>query len=70
MVNILLLQNFDKLTKEIFDLRLKRENLACQIDIVNFVNKTDFDNKLKDVTSNKNELNELSKKLKRYQSRD
>ena len=70
MVNILLLQNFYKLTKEIFDLRLKRENLACQIDIVNFVNKTDFDNKLKDVTSNKNELNELSKKLKRYQSRD
>ena len=70
MVNILLLQNFDKLTKKIFDLRLKRENLACQIDIVNFVNKTDFDNKLKDVTSNKNELNELSKKLKRYQSRD
>ena len=70
MVNIFLLQNFDKLTKEIFDLILKRENLACQIDIVNFVNKTDFDNKLKDVTSNKNELNELSKKLKRYQSRD
>ena len=70
MVNILLLQNFYKLTKEIFDLRLKRENLACQIDIVNFVNKTDFDNKLKDVTSNKNELNELSKKLERYQSRD
>ena len=67
MVNILLLQNFDKLTKENFDLRLKRENLACQIDIANFVNKTDFDNKLKDVTSNKNELNELSKK--RYQSR-
>ena len=70
MVNIFLLQNFDKLTKEIFDLILKRENLACQIDIVNFVNKTDFDNKLKDVTSNKNELNELWKKLKRYQSRD
>ena len=70
MVNILLLQNFEKLTKEIFDLRLKRESFACQIDIVSFVNKTDFDNKLKDVTSNKNELNELSKKLKRYQSRD
>ena len=70
MVNILLLQNFEKLTKEIFGLRIKRENFACQIDIVSFVNKTDFDNKLKDVTSNKNELNELSKKLKRYQSRD
>ena len=32
-------------------------------DIANFVNKTDFDNKLKDVTSNKNELNELSIKV-------
>ena len=28
------------------------------------VKKTDFDNKLKDVTSNKNALNELSKKVK------
>ena len=26
--------------------------------------KTDFDNKVKDVISNKNELNELSKKIK------
>ena len=26
--------------------------------------KTDFNNKLKDVTSNKNELNELSRKVK------
>ena len=26
--------------------------------IVNFVKKTDFDNKLKDVASNRNELNE------------
>ena len=30
----------------------------------NLVKKTDFNNKLKDVTSNKNELNELSKKVK------
>ena len=29
-----------------------------------FVKKTDFDNKLKNVTWNKNELNELSKKVK------
>ena len=49
---------------EIFALRLKRANLASKSDIVNFVNKTDFDNKLKDVTSNKNELNEISKKVK------
>ena len=32
--------------------------------IVNFVNKTDFDNKLKDVASNRNELNE-TKTLKK-----
>ena len=49
---------------EIFDLRLKRGNLESKIAIANFVNKTDFNNKLKDVTSNKNELNELSKKVK------
>ena len=33
-------------------------------DIANFVNKTDFDHKLKDATPNKNQLNELSKKVK------
>ena len=33
-------------------------------DIANFVTNTDFGNKLKHVTSNKNELNELSKKVK------
>ena len=40
-----------------FDLRLKQANSASQSDIANFVGKTDFDNQLKDVTSNKNELN-------------
>ena len=49
---------------EISDLRLKRANLASKSDIANFVNKTDFGNKLKDITSNKNELNELSKIVK------
>ena len=49
---------------EIFDLRLKRGNLESKIAIANFVNKTDFNNKLKDVTSNKNELNELLKEVK------
>ena len=43
---------------------MKRANLTSTSDIANFVNNTDFDNKLKDVTSNKNELNELSKKVK------
>ena len=49
---------------EISDLKLKRANLASKSDIANFVNKTDFGNKLKDITSNKNELNELSKIVK------
>ena len=49
---------------EIFELRLKRGNLESKIAIANFVNKTDFNNKLKDVTSNKNELNELLKEVK------
>ena len=45
-------------------MRLKQVDLASKNDVVNFVKKADFDNKLKDVTSNKNELNELSKKVK------
>ena len=55
---------FNKFSAEIFDLRLKRANLASKSDIANFVKTTDFDNKLKDVTLTKNELNELSKKVK------
>ena len=59
MINILLLKN---LTAEKFAVRLAQANLANKNDIVIFVKKTDFDNKLKDL--NKNELSELSKKLK------
>ena len=43
--------------------RVKQANLANKNDIANFVKKC-FDNKLRDVTSNKNELNELSKNVK------
>ena len=57
-------QEFNKLTSEKFTARLAQANLASKNDIANFVKKTDFDNKLKDVTSNKNELNELSEKVK------
>ena len=57
-------QEFNKLTAENFTTRLKQANLASNNDIANFVKKTDFDNKLKYVISNKNQLNELSKKLK------
>ena len=52
------------LTAEIFDLRLKQGNLPSKSDIATFVSKTNFDNKLKDITSDKNELNELSKNVK------
>ena len=57
-------QEFNKLTSENFIARLKQANLASKSDIANFVKKTDFDNKLKHVASNKNELNEISTKVK------
>ena len=53
-----------KLTSENFTTRLIQANLASKSDIANFVKKTDFDNKLKNVRSNKNELIKLSKKVK------
>ena len=55
---------FDKLTAQDFAARLAPANLASKSDMAYFVEKTDFDNKQKDVTSNKNELNELSKIVK------
>ena len=66
---------FNKLTLENTTARFKQANLASKSNIVNFVNKTDFDNKLpnfnKRINSNKtkhilveNGLNELIKKVK------
>ena len=55
---------FDKLTADYFAARLKQANLASKHDIPNFLKNAYFDDKLTDVTSNKNELNELSKKRK------
>ena len=52
---------FNKLTAENFAARLKQASLASKSDIVN---KTYFENQVKNVTSNKNELNKLSKKVK------
>ena len=53
-----------KFTAEMFDFRLKRVHLASKTYIANFVKKTDFDNELKDATSNENELNKLLEKVK------
>ena len=55
---------FNRFTAEMFELRLILANLASKSDIANFVKQTGFDNKLKDVTWNKNKLNELLKKSK------
>ena len=57
-------QEFIKLTSENFTTRLTQANLASKSGVANFVKKTDFDIKLKNVNSNKNELNELPKKVK------
>ena len=48
---------FNKLTSESVTARLKQGNLAGKSYIANVVKKKDFYNKLKDVSSNKNELN-------------
>ena len=48
-------QEFNKLTSENFTARLTQANLVSKNDIANFVKKTDL---------NKNELNDLSKKVK------
>ena len=72
---------FNKLIAENFSARLKQAILASKSDIVNLVNKTEFDNKLlgvnKRINSNKtkhvlvqNELNELSKKVKLLLTKD
>ena len=51
-------QEFNRLTSENFT-----ANLASKNYIATFVKKTSFDEELKTVTPNKNELNELSKQV-------
>ena len=46
-----------------FCCKIETRKLRNKNNIANFVNKTDFDNELKDITSDKNELNELPKKV-------
>ena len=63
-------QVFNQLILENFTARLAQiTNLASKSNVANFVKKTDFDNKLKNVTSNKSKLNKFSKKLKQYQQK-
>ena len=65
---------FNKLTAENFAARLAQENLAAKSDIANFVNKTDFDEKLKylnkKVTSNKAKHPLVENELKKPQTFD
>ena len=62
--NYIITQEFNRLTSENFTVRLKQANLASKSDIANFIKKADFNIKLKDVTSSKNESNELLKNVK------
>ena len=57
-------QEFNELTAEKFSAWLKQANLLSKSNIANFVKRTDLNKKLKDNTWNKNEFNELSKKVK------
>ena len=74
MINILLLKNC-KLTSENFSARLTQGNLASKNNFANFVKKTYFDDKLKNLNKNdttnktkhvlvENRLNKLSQKLR------
>ena len=55
------------LTAERFAARLAQANLASKSYIANFVKKANFDIKQKMLDQTKNQLNGLSKKLKKYQ---
>ena len=46
---------FNRLTFKNLIGTLKQANLTSKSNVANFVSKTDFNNKLKNVTSNKNE---------------
>ena len=61
---------FNKLTAENFTARFAQANLASKNNIANFVKRANFDNKLKNVSTNKKELNELSKTLKQYEQKN
>ena len=57
------------MTSEHFTARLAQANLATKSDISNSVNKADFNDKLKSIISNKNELMNYQKKIKQCQQK-
>ena len=57
------------MTSEHFTARLAQANLASESDISNSVNKADFNDKLKSIISNKNELMNYQKKIKQCQQK-
>ena len=57
------------MTSKHFTARLAQANLASKSDISNSVNKADFNDKLKNIISNKNELMNYQKKLKQCQQK-
>ena len=61
-------QEFNKLTAKKFAVRLKYANLATTAGIVDFIEKIDFDDKLKNlnkkVTANKTKQVEAEKEIK------
>ena len=65
---------FNKFTEDIFALRLKWANLASKSDLVNLVNKTYFDEKLKNlykkITSNKTKIVLVENEFKKLQTFD
>ena len=62
MINILLLKNFNNFKAENVTARLAEANLARKKDIANFAKR-----QISIKNLNKNESNELSKRLKQYQ---
>ena len=57
-------QEFNKLISENFNAILAQAKLGSISEIASLGKKLDFNEKLKNVTSNKNELDELSKKVR------
>ena len=51
---------FNKLTAKYFAARLSKTNLASKNDITDFIKETNFDDKLKNITSSKTNKNMIN----------